>query len=143
MTQRAVIFPPGRSGGNKPIILLDRYHGEYDGHGRARLLSSYYPVLLGEDNFNFETDQFGCKVKHPFEFPCRITVHDDIVFPFDIAKLAQPFRKALTGPLDGRGRRDQNVLSRSPRWLLRLSVQQGATRHRSVKSLSLERTLKF
>jgi hypothetical protein len=75
----------------------------------------------GDDDVNFETDQFGCKVRQPFEFPFRISVLNDNVFPFDIAKLAQPLAQCFDpGRIGGRGGRDQNSYPGNSRRLLRL-----------------------
>ena len=49
----------------------------------------------GDDDVNFETDQFGCKVRQPFAFPFCISVLNDNVLSFDIAKLAQPLAKCF------------------------------------------------
>ena len=58
----------------------------------------------GDDDVNFETDQFGCKVRQPFAFPFRISILNDNVFSFDIAKLAQPLAKCFDpGRIEGRG----------------------------------------
>ena len=75
----------------------------------------------GDDDVNFETDQFGCKVRQPFEFPFCISVLNDNVFSFDIAKLAQPLAKCFDpGRIEGRGGRDQNSYPGNSRRLLRL-----------------------
>ena len=66
-------------------------------------------------------DQFGCKVRQPFEFPFRISVLNDNVFSFDIAKLAQPLAQCFDpGRIEGRGGRDQNSYPGNSRRLLRL-----------------------
>ena len=50
----------------------------------------------GSDNeINFKTNQVGCKVRQPFEFPFCKSVLDDNIFPFDIAKLAQPLAECF------------------------------------------------
>ena len=59
----------------------------------------------GDDDVNFETDQFGCKVRQPFEFPFRISVLNDNVFSFDVPKLAQPLAKCFDPGRIGRTRR--------------------------------------
>ncbi len=64
----------------------------------------------GDDDVNFETDQFGCKVRQPFEFPFCISVLNDNVFPFDIAKLAQPLAKCF----DPGRKKDAEVAIRIP-----------------------------
>ena len=75
----------------------------------------------GDDDVNFETDQLGCKVRQPFEFPFCISVLNDNVFSFDIAKLAQPLAKCFDpGRKEGRGGRDQNSYPGNSRRLLRL-----------------------
>src|SRR5204862_7116909 len=67
---------------------------EYDGNCRARLLSSPNSrVRGGDDQINFETDQFGGKVRQPVEFPFCISVLKENIFSFDIPKLAQPLAK--------------------------------------------------
>ena len=69
-------------------------------------------------------DQFGCKVRQPFEFPFCISVLNDNVFSFDIAKLAQPLAKCFDpGRKEGRGGRDQNSYPGNSRRLLRLGHQ--------------------
>ena len=71
---------------------------------------------------NFETDQLDCKLWQPFEFPFCISVLNDNVFPFDIAKLAQPLAKCFEpGRNVGRGGRGQKSYPGNSRRLLRLS----------------------
>ena len=75
----------------------------------------------GDDDVNFELDQFGCKVRQPFAFPFCISVLNDNVFSFDIAKLAQPLAKCFDpGRKEGRGGRAQNSYPGNSRRLLRL-----------------------
>ena len=66
-------------------------------------------LTSGDNDVNSETDQLGCKVGQLFEFPFCISVLNDKVFSFDIAKLAQPLAKCFEpGRIEGRGGRDQN-----------------------------------
>ena len=78
----------------------------------------------GDDDINFETDQLGCKVRQPFEFPIRISVLNENVFSFDIAKLAQPLAQCFDPEqIGGRGARDQNSYPGNSRRLLRLGAE--------------------
>ena len=84
----------------------------------------------GDDDVNFETDQFGCKVRQPFAFPFCISVLNDNVFSFDIAKLAQPLAKCFDpGRIEGRGGRDQNSYPGNSRRLLRLGGEAKRKEH--------------
>ena len=86
-------------------------------------LAAKHPGLRGDDDVNFETDQLGCKVRQPFELPFRISVLNDNVFPFDIAKLAQPLAKCFDpGRIEGRGGPEQNSYPGNSRRLLRLAT---------------------
>jgi hypothetical protein len=77
-------------------------------------------------------DQFGCKVRQPFEFSFRISVVNDNVFSFDIAKLAQPLAQCFDpGRIEGRGGRDQNSYPWDfLRLLLRLGYNRNSKQHR-------------
>ena len=100
-----MIFPPGRARlATSPIptgsVAVANTMGIV---AVAFLAAQNSPRGGGDDDVNFETDQFGCKVRQPFEFPVCISVLNDNVFSFDIAKLAQPSAKCFDlGRLDGR-----------------------------------------
>ena len=78
----------------------------------------------GNDDVNFETDQFGCKVRQPIESPFGISVLNDNVFSFDIPKLAQPLTKCCDPKRnERRGGRDQKSYPGNSRRLLRVRLE--------------------
>ena len=117
-----MIFPPGRARlETSPIPTGSAAAVNTMGIVALAFLAAKIAGAGGDDDVNFETDQFGCKVRQPFEFPFCISVLNDNVFPFDIAKLAQPLAKCFDpGRKDGRGGRDQNSYPGNSRRLLRL-----------------------
>ena len=69
---------------------------------------------------NFETNQFSCQVRQPFAFPFCISILNDNVFSFDIAKLTQPLAKCFDSWRNvGRGGPGQNSYPGNSRRLLR------------------------
>ena len=121
-----VIFPPGRARlETSPVPTGSAAAANTMGIVALAFLAAKTAWLPdGDDDVNFETDQFGCKVRQPFEFPFCISVLNDNVFSFDIAKLAQPLAQCFDpGRKGGRGGRDQNSYPGNSRRLLRLSYK--------------------
>ncbi len=117
-----VIFPPGRARlETSPVPTGSAAAANTMGIVALAFLAAKIAGAGGDDDVNFETDQLGCKVRQPFEFPFCISVLNDNVFSFDIAKLAQPLAKCFDpGRKEGRGGRDQNSYPGNSRRLLRL-----------------------
>ena len=117
-----MIFPPGRARlETSPVPTGSLKAANTMGIVALAFLAAKIVGPAGDDDVNFETNQFGCKVRQPFEFPFCISVLNDNVFPFDIAKLAQPLAKCFDpGRLEGRGAPAQDSYPGYSRRLLRL-----------------------
>ena len=104
-----VIFPPGRARlETSPVPTGSAASANTMGIVALAFLAAKIARAGGDDDVNFETDQFGCKVRQPFEFPFCISVLNDNVFPFDIAKLAQPLAKCFDPGRNERTRRPRS-----------------------------------